>query len=343
MRKLLFLYVISGVVTGKVFAQDVHFSQFYVAPQLINPSAFGAVNSFEAGMQYKGQWNSFTKGYTSYAAVVNKSFKKQNYLNSSKAYVSAGLNMIVDKAGDNQLSHLKVEIPVNVTKRIAGSSFLTAGLYLGYGQLSIKNNNYTWGNQFDGYQYNNVLSSNEGTMIQSRSYLDCGAGLSLISLGKEKDVTYVKNNLGFSVSHLNRPNYSLYENAGESLNMRINFYEYLRVNLENPSLSIIPSLLLQYQAKTYELVLGANLRKAFKESAESKQAVSMGVFYRMNDMCALNGMLELNKFNIGLNYDFNVSKLMTSSRSFGGLEISLKMNNPFRYVAPTSKTMDKQI
>lgn len=343
MRKLLFLYLAGAVVTTELSAQDIHFSQFYVAPQLINPSSFGIVNSFEAGVQYKGQWNSFTGGYKSYAAFVNKSFKKKDLLNSSKAYLSAGLNVIMDKAGDNQLSNVKAEIPFNVTKQISGGTFLTAGLYAGFGQLSSGNANYTWGSQYDGFEYNSSLANNETRIVQSKSYLDVGAGLSLVTLQKGKEGTTLRNNLGFSISHLNRPDYSLYGTPDERLNMRINFYEYYHHYLDNSSLSIIPSVLFQYQASAYELVLGANFRKAFKESPDTRQAVSLGLFYRLQDMCAVSCMAEVGKFNVGLNYDFNISKLMTSSRSFGGLEISLKMSNPFRYVAPTSKTMEKQL
>jgi len=342
MKKLTVLYLACLFVTEKLSGQDIHFSQYFVAPQLISPSSFGVLNSFEAGLQYKGQWNSFTNGYTSFAAVTNKSFKKQENVNSSKAYVSAGLNLILDKAGDNQLTHFKAEIPVNITKRVSSRGFLSAGLYAGFGQLAVKNDDLTWGSQFDGYEYNAALGSNETSVLQSKNYLDCGVGLSFVTLQKEKETISLKNNMGISVSHLNRPDYSLYGMPDQRLNMRINFYEYYHLYLRNSSLSVIPSVLFQYQANAYELVLGASVRKAFKESADTRQSLSLGLFYRLQDMCALTCMAELGKYSIGLNYDFNISKLMTTSRSFGGLEISVKMNNPFRYALASSKVMGKQ-
>lgn len=340
MRKLLF-YVAATVVTSNIFGQDIHFSQYFVAPQLINPSAFGVINAFEGGVQYKGQWNSFTKGYTSFAAFANKSFKKQTNVNTSKAYFSAGVNFIFDKAGDNQLTHFKAEIPVNVTKKLTSNSFLTAGLYVGFGQLSVKNDNFTWGSQFDGYEYNSALGSNETGVLQSKNYIDCGVGLNHITLQKGKEVSSPKNIVGFSVSHLNRPDYSLYGMSGEQLNMRINFYEYYYINASS-SVNVIPSVLVQYQGSAHEVVLGVNVRKAFKETVDSRQALTVGLFYRFQDMCALNCMMEFNKINVGLNYDFNVSKLTTSSKSFGGLEVSVKMVNPFRYTPIATKIIGNQ-
>jgi type IX secretion system PorP/SprF family membrane protein len=334
MRKSVFISLLA-LLGNSVSGQDIHFSQYFVAPQLLNPAAFGVFNSFEAGLQYKGQWNSFTNGYTSMAAFANKSFKPQNKANTTSAYASAGVNFIYDKAGSGDLTHFKVEIPVNVTKRVSNRGFLTAGIYAGFGQLALKNNNFTWGNQFDGAQYNSTISSNEATIGQSKEYLDCGAGISYVSFKSDKDATEMsapKDMFGLSVSHLNKPNYSLYDLADDQLDMRFNFYGHHYFYLNNPNVSIIPSLLVQYQASAYELVLGASVRKRFGEAGSQKyKAFQAGLFYRLQDMCAVNCMFELNNYSLGLNYDFNVSKLVASSRSFGGLEISLKMNNPFRY------------
>ena len=296
MRKKLVLYLLSAFATNTAFCQDIHFSQYFVAPQIINPAGFGVLNSFEAGLQYKGQWNSFTSGYTSVAAFANKSFKKQKDVNSSKAYASVGLNVIYDKAGSSPLTHFKAELPVNVTKQLSTTGFLTAGVYLGYGQIAVKNDNFTWGNQFDGYQYNSSFGSNEATGGQTKSYLDCGAGLSHVVLKRGVEVTSPLNVIGFSVSHLNKPDYSLSGTSGQKLDMRINFYESYHFYFKNTPISVVPSVLFQYQASAYEVVLGASVKKAFKDNADTKKSkyASLGLYYRLQDMCALNCILELN-------------------------------------------------
>jgi len=337
MRKLIFTYLVVLMAVRTVLGQDIHFSQYFVAPQLLNPSAFGVMNSFEAGLQYKGQWNSFTNGYTSFAAFANKSFRSQKKANSSKAYVSAGLNLIYDKAGSLPLTSFKAEIPVNVTKRVSNTGFLTAGLYVGFGQMAMHNNNLSWGNQFDGYQYNSSLGSNEVVAAQNKNYADCGVGVSHVLFKDEKDgekdMSLPRNMIGFSASHLNRPAYSLY-GADVPLQMRFNFYEYYYLYFNNSDLSLVPSLLAQYQGNAYELIVGAQIRRRFKDIAnpdKRSKYIGAGLFYRMGDVCAVNVMAEMSNYSLGINYDFNVSKLTSSSKSFGGLEISLKIVDPFRY------------
>lgn len=342
MRKKLVIFF-STLALYSAFGQDIHFSQYFIAPQLINPAGFGVLNSFEAGLQYKGQWNAFTNGYTSAAVFANKSFRKAD-ASPSKASLAAGLNVVYDKAGSSNLTRLRAEIPVNVTKRVGSGSFLTGGIYLGYGQTTVKSDNFTWGNQFDGYQYNSTFSSNEGQMGQTRSYLDCGVGISHLALKKGPDQLPL-NVLGFSISHLNKPNYSLYNDGGDGLGMRINVYDYYHIYLNN-SLSVVPSVFLQYQSRAYEVIVGAALKRQFKDNNDPKKSkyASIGVLYRVQDMCALNAVLEMGNYTIGLNYDFNVSSLTSSSRSFGGFEIALKFINPFQgSLKGTSKVIEKKI
>jgi hypothetical protein len=161
------------------------------------------------------------------------------------------------------------------------------------------------------------------------------------------DVTLPVNVIGFSVNHLNQPDCSLYGMPGAKLGMRINFYEYYHIYLKNSSTSIIPSVMLQYQSKAYEVVVGASVRKGFKNAeadVKTTKYASVGLFYRVNDMFALNAMVQLSNYSLGVNYDFNVSKLTASSKSFGGLELALKINRPFQYsYKNSSKLIDKKI
>ena len=348
MRKRFLLYLFPSLFVTNAFCQDIHFSQYFVAPQLINPAGFGVINSFEAGIQYKGQWNSFTNGYTSFAAFANKSFRKEKDVNTSKAYMSAGLNVVYDKAGANNLTHFKAELPVNVTKKVSANGFLTGGLYLGFGQLAVKKDDFTWGSQYDGYQYNSALSSNELNNLENKNYLDVGIGINYVLLPKEKnlaDMNSPKNVIGFSVSHLNKPDFSLYGSNDQRMGMRINFYEQYHLNFDNSFYSLVPSIMVQYQLSAYEVIFGTYLKKSFKENADGKNTkhVSIGAFYRLRDMCALSCFFELNKYSIGVNYDFNISKLLNTSRSFGGLEISLKMNNPFKYANNETKSFNGRV
>ena len=337
MRTLLIIASFSAQV---LLGQDIHFSQYFVAPQLINPASFGVFNTVEAGAQYKGQWNSFTNGYKSAAAFANKSFRSKKRGSDKKAYLSTGLNVIYDEAGDGQLTHFKAELPLNVTKRVGSVGFFTGGLSVGFGQLTLKNNHFTWGNQFNGYEYNASLSSNEASSALTKTYADCGAGIAYTTFKKEKNVTEMtspKNTFGLSVAHLNMPAYSLTGSGGERLRMRFNFYEYHHTYFRNSNLSLTPTLLIQYQGGAYEVVAGNYFRLRLRDDARytgyhTSKYISLGFFYRLRDACAMNVMVEMKNYALGLNYDFNFSKLTPASKTLGGLEISLRVNDAFRHL-----------
>lgn len=338
MRKLLFIFAIIAVIDLR--GQDPHFSQFFVAPQFINPSAFGVFNSFEAGMQYKGQWNAFTRGYRSYAAFVNKSFKAKRESNDYKSYAAIGLNIMYDRAGDNQLTSFKTELPFNVTTKVNSGGFLSGGIKVGFGQLSLKSNNFTWGNQFDGFEYNPAISSNEYGPTFTRFYFDCAAGISYSTYNKRRgfiETAEPKNLIGLSVNHFNRPNYSIAGVQKDRLKMRFNFYEYHHLYLEGTDISFIPSVLAQYQGGAYEVIVGTYIRKKYNSDSKytgykKGKYMSLGFFYRLKDACAVNLMLEMKNYTFAVNYDLNVSKLRNSSKSMGGLEFSITVNDATRYL-----------
>ncbi|MBA3665582.1 MAG: type IX secretion system membrane protein PorP/SprF, partial [Bacteroidetes bacterium] len=100
-------FIIAAV---KLFAQDIHLTQYFVAPQSINPAAFGVLNDFEAGVQYKSQWNSFTKGFTTYSAFVNKQIRLKK---KKSGFFAVGLNCAYDKAGDGSFTSIVGGLPVN--------------------------------------------------------------------------------------------------------------------------------------------------------------------------------------------------------------------------------------
>lgn len=338
MRKLLLIIVLA--IGAALPAQDIHFTQYYAAPQFINPAAFGTANSLEAGLLYKTQWQSFTKGYTTYGAFVNKQLRGNKFNNRKKGYFSAGLSFFYDKAGSTQLTTINANLPVNYTVRLNKTNLLTSGLYVGFGQRSINVANSTWGNQFDGYQYNSALPTGEPGATQVRAYLDLGIGMTLTSGRKVKtiaDINDPKNVIGISAAHLNRPRYSFYGMPDERLRMRFNLYEYHHFYFRDSPYSLIPSLMVQYQANAYEVVMGTFLRYRIKTDAritgfKKSSSASLGLFYRVGDAMSLNGMFEMNRYTIGVAYDLNLSNLRVSTRMRGGVEIYLKLNDPFNYL-----------
>ncbi len=324
------------IVRQTLFGQDIHLTQYFVSPQIINPAAFGVVNNFEAGVQYKSQWNSFTKGFTTYSAFVNKQIP---FKNKKGGFFAVGVNCVYDKAGDGSFTSIIAGLPINYSVKLNANNYLTSGINIGYNQKSISASNLTWGSQYDGFNYNQALP-NENRIQQLKTAVDIGAGMAWVNKKNGKKFTAVTepvNICGLSAAHLNRPSYSFFNNSNERMKIRYNFYEYCHFYFEGSNFSIVPSLMLQRQGSANEIILGNMF--CYKLSNDSyitgiKQSTSlnMGVYYRFLDAVTLNAMIEYKKYLIGVSYDLNLSNLKQSSKAKGGLEVFFKLKNPFNFL-----------
>src|SRR5919107_4582961 len=77
-------------------AQDIHFSQFFEAPLLRNPSLAG-IYTGDVRVQgvYRDQWNSVTNGYRT--GSLNAEYKMP--LRKTDDFITAGVQVLFDKAG----------------------------------------------------------------------------------------------------------------------------------------------------------------------------------------------------------------------------------------------------
>ena len=65
-------------------AQDIHFSQFFQAPLLVNPSLTGVFNGDQrAIVQYRNQWDEFAP-YTTYSFSIDGGLFKKKMRDKTK-------------------------------------------------------------------------------------------------------------------------------------------------------------------------------------------------------------------------------------------------------------------
>ena len=156
------------------FAQDIHFSQFYMSPLTQNPALAGASYGIEGQINYKDQWRSLGSPFKTTAASVNASFQRKK---KAKAFFAGGVNFFSDKAGDSKMGTTQVNATAACHVILDRYNKLGGGLQVGFAQRSVDYTNLTWGNQFDGKAYNSALSSREIGGVPNYSYADVGAGV----------------------------------------------------------------------------------------------------------------------------------------------------------------------
>src|SRR5947208_11646912 len=107
---LLSLYTVQG--------QDLHFSQFFEAPLLRNPSLAGIfTGDYRIQGVYRDQWNSFTNAYKT--GSFNAEYKLP--VGRTDDYLTIGLQVLYDKAGSAGLTSTQVFPALNYSKSLSST------------------------------------------------------------------------------------------------------------------------------------------------------------------------------------------------------------------------------
>jgi type IX secretion system PorP/SprF family membrane protein len=301
-------------------AQDIHFSQFYTSPALLNPAAAGTADrGFRAVLNYKNQWRSVSSSsaYNTVALAADKAFLKDKSL-------GAGLSFYNDKAGDSKIQTNQVNGMIAANKSLNAHNNFSLGLQAGFVQKTINYSALTWGNQFDGSDFDKSMSSGETNQKTSITYLDLATGFQW----KLKVSKKFKMVTGISAWHLTTPKNSFSGVASEKLAPRISVTENMTIAINN-QLSFLPSILFQSQGKNKELLIGGLFRYTVGQEShftgvKTSSAIYFGGHVRAKDSFILAALFDIHHWvTMGLSYDITTSSLTTANSSKGGLEISL--------------------
>lgn len=301
----------------KVNAQDVHFTQFTSTPMLTNAALTGDINGeFRIGYLYRNQWNSVASPFVSSCLFSDKKFLEEKLKGD---FVGGGIQIIADNTGNGALNtnHFSLSGSFHhyLNKNMDRKVF--AGIQLGVFQKSINPNALVFENQFS-YSNNDFGGANNGENISTTSIVrpdvQLGVGYWL------SDKKYYAN-VGLSVAHFNRPNQSFYAQK-DLLATKWVLHADGQYNISK-FFFITPSILIMYQKKASEILLGGVVNYGFGKKLKENIYLKSGLFYRVND--ALNILLGINHNNWQFNftYDVNVSKLTVATNSMGALEISM--------------------
>ena len=341
--KLFFFIVIS--LMGECYSQDIHFSQFYETPSLLNPAMIGVTNKLRASLQYKNQWSSVTVPYKTFAASIEMRFNQNNSeKNTSPGLIrnlSGGISVISDKAGDGDMGLLLATFSLASRVSLDDNNAISAGLQAGIVQRSINYDKLIFPNQYTGSGYDPNYNSGESFNATKFSYGDFAAGL-LWTYGRGEMYMSAndefKANAGISLYHVSQPKEKFLSNVIETLKMRFLIHGGMLIGIPNSNLDIAPSFIVNRQGKSDEIVLGTlfkyQLREDSKYTGYIKSAIiSLGGYYRTGDAIIPTVLFEIGQYALGLSYDVNVSALKAASSYRGGIEISLRFVgvNPFLF------------
>ena len=337
-RKLIYVLSFVALTSTVAQSQDVHFSQFYETPLLINPGNAGFFNGDIRGIvNYKNQWGNIGNPYTTYMFSIDGRVLKNKV---NKVHLGAGLTVYSDKAGKSEFGTTQVLGALTAAVKLDGKNLISAGFNGGFAQKGINNTNLEWGNQYDNTTgtYNSTFDPNEGNALLSEntSYADFGAGISWRFNSRPSNMTSndrISANFGIALFHLNQPKQGFYAGDVESLYSKLVIHGMTYIGIKNTTLAIIPSFLLYKQKSQQEIIVGGLIRYALSEESKytgfvKESAIFLGGHYRLGDAFIPSVYFEISSFSIGVSYDITLSELQTVTGASGGVEISLRFINP---------------
>ncbi|HRH65231.1 MAG TPA: PorP/SprF family type IX secretion system membrane protein [Bacteroidia bacterium] len=323
LHKVLFAVLLfSG---GVLFAQDVHFSQFYSTPLQVNPAMTGVYDGkLRFTNNYRSQWSSLGKGYktihTSLDFPVGKTDVKNNYF-------GVGAMVYQDKAGEAGFTSTIIEGSLSYVTAMddIGDHYFSIGFQGGLNQNSLDISKTTWDSQWNGDTYDPSLPSFENIQLQQFAYLDFNAGMMYFYVPDGNNSLA----LGASMSHVGSPNVSFILRQEAPLRKKYTFHGSgdLSMNKENQTW-LQPRFLVSVQGKQKEIVAGAFLKNKVQFKSRytnyKKEAYFIfGGFYRLKDAAIFTARFEYNTVGLGISYDLNTSSLSNLAGSANAFEINL--------------------
>lgn len=295
-------------------AQDIHFSQFFEAPLLRNPSLAG-IYTGDIRVQgiYRDQWNSVTNAYKT--GSLNAEYKMP--VGKANDFMTLGIEMLYDRAGTIGWVSTHVLPALNYHKSLSNerNMFLSLGFMGGAVQRRFDRSKMTTNSQFNG-------SGDGETFGQPQyTYLDGSVGMSFNSnLNDNSNDNFF---VGVAYHHFNRPTNSFYRNANIELNPKWVISGGLKFDVTETSFTTLQADYSR-QGSYKEIVGGATYGLRLGESTDHPPyTIHAGAFLRWNDAIIPVVKLDYAPFSVSMSYDVNISKLKPNSYGRGGFEISV--------------------
>lgn len=299
-------------------AQDFSFSQFYEKPLLRNPALAGVFNGdIRVIGIFRNQWQSVTVPYQTNAASVEVKFP----IGHAEDYLTMGMEMTNDVAGDVKLKRTQILPVVNFHKSLDDYSYLSMAFMAGNVTSQFDATKLQLDDQF----INGSFNPNNPTMQTfdrtAINYLDLSAGMCYSTEFGEDASFYV----GASVFHVNKPKTGFYTNNSTTV---LNNKFTINTGLTTPTGTnnkLVFFADYYNQAKNSQFVGGAlfgiNLYQ-YNYTDDDKITMYIGGFYRWKDALVPIIKLDIYKLTMGFSYDVNTSQLKTASQYRGGFEVT---------------------
>ena len=318
LRHILILFLGLGAVATT--AQDVHFTQFRMAPLTLNPALAGAFSgSYRLGGLYRSQWSSFTTPSFYIDSPITQGARKQDWIGvggvfvSDKAQVSAPLGDDANgKPGSIKRTGFLATVAYHLSLNKKQTNVLSAGFKVGTVGVQAA----------DDFIYESTLLGGGGgprfnEMDKPKTFLDISGGIAL-SGKAEAGGNYYR--MGVSVNHIGAKRVSLSPSSGggrggANQDLWIIGHGEYGMDFTDQILFDVAGMA-QFLGSASEIAVQGRI--GYRVTDETLARVGVG--YRLGDAAAVLLGLEHKSVRVGFAYDLNLSSLTTPN---SGIEFAV--------------------
>lgn len=320
-NKILFVSILLLLVASLqngLYAQDLHFSQYFNSPLLVNPAntGFAPDVDYRVGINYRNQWASVTPNpYKTMSAWGDVQLFNDRF---QSGWVGLGGALLRDVAGSGGLTSTRGFASVAYHQLLGQNSLLSGGFNVGLTNKRIDLSKLTFNSQWNKDFFDITIPSGESFAYNSVTYLDIQAGLNFAFF--PTDNAYI--NLGASAMHLNRPRESFFNNntLDTRIDPRFTFFVNGSFKL-NDQWIVNPNIYVSKMGTAYETVAGLNAH--YNLSGDGSTQVIGGLYLRLKDAFIPMIGFQLKDVSITVNYDATSSTLGTYNQTNGAYELSI--------------------
>jgi len=335
MKRLFYALFLGGIaLADRSTAQDLHFSQYYHSPMLLNPANTGLVpdRDYRVGANYRSQWAAVPVPYQTFSAYGD--FQLFRDRADGRSWLALGAAMFNDRVGDGELSLVRTEAFAAYHVTLGETSMLSVGLSAGYSQRSINFGLLTFDTQWDGFAFNPGMASGETGNVVKTSYADAGAGINYAVFPNEN--VYIK--IGVGAAHINQPRETFYEQEN-----RIGIRPTANVDVlfrGGESFILNPSVYYTRQRNVQEITFGtlAFIAVTGEDRQGARSHLVLGGFHRLNDAIIAAVGYEWSGFRALVSYDYNTSTLATQVKGNGAYELGVRYQGLYARDRPQRPT-----
>ncbi len=320
-------------------AQDIHFTNFRMAPLSVNPALTGSFKgSYRISSIYRDQWRSIDNSRPYATPFISGEYNIAGGLLLDQDWISGGLSFQRDQSGSlnfrNQMTALNVGYHIGLDKN-----------YLNVFSVGITYGNMTRGVNLQGIT-GEILDNTAPGTTPSPGMIFSGIGgapgeeqrtrsFSTLSIGVAYKATLDNGSLirfGVNAGHVNNPNASIFSGGRDSISVggprpgeqRDSFGPKIVLHGEGSFLMtdkvrINPAILFQSQRGFREIAIQSTAD--YMLNPEKQMTVIGGLGYRIGDAIELIGGIQIKDLKIQLSYDVTTSSLTQAGG--GAFELAL--------------------